>query len=109
MTTRRESVDHLLEQLEPLKVRARAMFGEYCLYCDEKVVALICNETLFLKPSIASDGRGLSEEEAYPGSRPYRVVGPDIVEDPEALKALVQATADALPKPKPKRKRPQQA
>ena len=35
-------MDFILEQLAPLPVRARAMFDEHGLYCDEKVVALIC-------------------------------------------------------------------
>jgi TfoX/Sxy family transcriptional regulator of competence genes len=31
MGTARETVDHVLEQLEPLDVSAKAMFGEYCV------------------------------------------------------------------------------
>ncbi|MCJ7826972.1 MAG: TfoX/Sxy family protein [Demequinaceae bacterium] len=105
MATRRETIDYLLEQLEPLKVRARAMFGEYCLYCDGKVIALVCDETFFLKPTLASDDRGLREAEAYSGSKPYRVIEGDLIEDSDGLRVLVQATADALPAPKPKRPR----
>lgn len=105
MATARETVDHILEQLEPLDVRARAMFGEYCLYCNDKPVALICNERLHLKPTPASDGREFPEEEAYPGSRQYRVVGPETIEDPKKFSALVQATADALPVHSPRKGR----
>ncbi len=107
MSTRRETVQYILEQLEPLDVKARAMFGEFCLWCDEKPVALVCDETLFLKPTQASEGRGMDEAEAYRGSRLYRVVGVDLIEDPERLRTLIQATADALPMPKPKRPRTQ--
>ena len=42
MSTSKKTVASILEQLEPLDVRARAMFGEYGLYCDEKIVGLIC-------------------------------------------------------------------
>ena len=84
------------------------MFGEYCLWCDEKVVALICNERFFLKPTLVSDGLGLEETEAYPGSKSYRVVPSRIIDDSDGFRSLVKATADALPPPKPKspRKRP---
>ncbi|WP_062304104.1 TfoX/Sxy family protein [Demequina subtropica] len=103
MSTARATVEHLLEQLEPLPVRVRAMFGEYALYCDEKVVALVCDDTLFLKPAPASDG--LPEAPPYPGAKPYRVVDRVAIEDVERLQALVRATADALPVPKPRRAR----
>jgi len=32
-------------------VRYRKMFGEYALYCNEKVVALVCDMQLFVKPT----------------------------------------------------------
>ena len=51
MSTSKETVAFILDQLAPLPVRAKAMFGEYGLYCDEKIVALICDETLFVKPT----------------------------------------------------------
>lgn len=103
MATRRETAEYILEQLEPLDVRIKSMFGEFCLYCDEKPVAFICDETLFLKPTAASDGLGLPEAPAYPGSKLYRVLDGDVIEDPAALRELIQATAVTLPQPKPKR------
>ncbi|WP_062518025.1 TfoX/Sxy family protein [Demequina gelatinilytica] len=103
MSTSRATVDHLLEQLEPLPVRARAMFGEHALYCDEKVVALICDDTVFLKPTAASDG--LAEGPPYPGAKPYRIADDAVIADAERFQALVRATADALPPPKPRRAR----
>ncbi len=38
MATSKDTVAYVLEQLEPLDVRARAMFGEYGFYCDNKIV-----------------------------------------------------------------------
>lgn len=95
MSTARATVDHLLEQLEPLDVRARAMFGEYGLYCDERFVGVICRDTLYLKVTVATDG--LDEEPPYPGARPYRRVPDGTVEDPDAVQALVRGTAELLP------------
>lgn len=95
---------HIVEQLEPLNVRIRAMFGEYALYCDEKVVALVCNDTVFLKPSPASAGLGIHLVPAppYPGAKDYFIVGDAIIGDDAAFRRVILETAQALPVPKPK-------
>jgi TfoX/Sxy family transcriptional regulator of competence genes len=102
MATSRETVAIVLEQLEPLDVRARAMFGEYGFYCDEKIVGLICDDTVFIKPTAASDG--LPEGPPYPGAKHYRVADEALIADADAFRAIIRATADALPAPKPKKK-----
>lgn len=51
MATRKETAEFVLDQLDPLPVHVRAMFGEYALYCDDKTVAFICDDTVFLKPT----------------------------------------------------------
>lgn len=102
MTTSKQTVAHILEQLEPLDVTSRAMFGEYCLYCDNKVVGLVCDDTMLLSPTAASDG--MEEAEAYPGSKMYRVVDADLLEDPQRLRDLVTATAALRPARKLKKK-----
>ena len=107
MATRQSTIDFLLDQLADLPgVRARKMFGEYALYLDEKVVALVCDDQLFLKPTPAGRallGEGAREGEAYPGAKPSLLLGPDDLENAERLSALVRATAAALPAPKPKK------
>ncbi len=104
MSTSKETVARLLEQLEPLDVRAHAMFGEYAVYCDEKVVAFVCDETFFLKPSSASPSLGIAlvPGAPYPGAKDYWVIGEAIIEDDEEFRRVVKTTADALSKPKPK-------
>ncbi len=107
MSTSRNTVAYILDQLAPLPVRARAMFGEYGLYCDERIVALICDDTLFMKPSpIAEDF--LSETDLappYPGAKGYYVVPEDRLEDRAWLQEFVMRTTMALPAPAPKKKR----
>jgi TfoX/Sxy family transcriptional regulator of competence genes len=107
MATSKDTVAHVLEQLEPLGVRARAMFGEYGIYCDEKIVALVCDNTFFLKPSPAAAMLGIHLVPAppYPGAKEYFVIGAAIIEDDEQFRRVVQATADALPAPKAKLKK----
>lgn len=82
----------------------RKMFGEYALYCDQKVVAIICDDQLFVKPTVA--GRAyvgdITEAPPYPGAKPYFLIE-DSLEDGEWLTALVKMTAAELPMPKPKK------
>lgn len=108
MASTKSVVDHILDLAQGRdSVRTRAMFGEYALYCDDKVVALICDDRLFLKPTDA--GRALlpEAEEAppYDGAKPYLVVPEDKWDEPGFLPRLVTETAALLPKPKPKRPR----
>lgn len=101
MSTSKDTIAYILEQLEPLPVRARAMFGEYGLYCGDKVVGFVCDDTIFLKQNPATEGLELGP--AYPGSKDYAIVSAELLEDSEALRAVVGATADSLPAPKPKK------
>ncbi|OYD70823.1 TfoX/Sxy family protein [Rhodococcus sp. OK302] len=111
MSSSKDTVTWILEQLEPLDVRARAMFGEYGLYCDEKMVALICNNTLFVKPTEISGEFSSPAERMppYPGAKDYCRVPREGLDDVDQLQAFIQRTADALPLPKkksPKKKLP---
>ncbi|MBN2369089.1 MAG: TfoX/Sxy family protein [Vicinamibacteria bacterium] len=114
MTTSQSTIDFILDQLSGLpRVRARKMFGEYALYCDEKVVALVCDNQLFVK--ITPQGKALIGErylegEAYPGAKPSMVIGAEEIDDGERLCDLIRITAQALPAPKQrhsKKARPQ--
>ena len=50
MPTQKETVNFVLGKLRQAKrFSARAMFGEYALYADGKVVALICDDRLYVK------------------------------------------------------------
>lgn len=107
MSTSKETVALILDQLAPLPVRAKAMFGEYGLYCDEKIVALICDDMLFVKPTAISARHFTAADGAppYPGAKDYFVVSGERLDDREWLQEIVQATADALPMPVKKARR----
>lgn len=113
MSTRAETVEFLTDQLSALPgIRTRKMFGEYCLYFEEKPVAFVCDDELFVKPTDA--GRTYigtpDEAEAYPGSKLYFRISGDRWEDREWLAGLIDTTAAALPAPKPKKpKKPRTA
>jgi TfoX/Sxy family transcriptional regulator of competence genes len=104
MSTSQSTIDFLLDQLSGLpSVRAQKMFGEYALYCDEKVVALVCDNQLFVKLTPQGKvwvGQRFVEGEAYPGAKPSMVMGAEEIDDGERLCELIRITADALPAPK---------
>ncbi len=84
----------------------RQMFGEYVIYCNNKVVALVCDNKLFVKPT--AGGRAyigtVVEAPPYPGAKLSFLIG-DECEDQEWLSGLIRLTAQELPLPKPKRKK----
>jgi DNA transformation protein and related proteins len=85
-------------------ISARKMFGEYALYCDEKLVGLICDDQLFIKPTptarqIAGD---VQEAPPYPGAKPSLLIPRERWENGTWLSGLIRASADELPMPKPK-------
>lgn len=111
MATSKDTIAYIVDQLAPLPVRTRAMFGEYALYHDDRVVALICDDTLFMKASPAA--ADFAEEswlgEPYSHAKPWYGVPGDRLEDSIWLRDFVEATAAALPPPKPKRPRKKRA
>ena len=103
MASKQSTVDYLLEQMSgPHEVSARKMFGEYAIYCQGKVVALVCDERLFVKPTSA--GRRFlgkaREGRPYPGAKPWLEIDGERWEDREWLSRLVTLTANELPPPK---------
>jgi len=107
MATSRSTTDFILDQLASVpNVRVRKMFGEYALYCDEKLVALICDDQLFVKITPAGKavvGDRYAEGIAYPGAKPSMLVSASDLEDHERLCDLIRVTSAALPPLKPKR------
>jgi DNA transformation protein and related proteins len=105
MASEQRNVDFVLEQMAGAgDVSARKMFGEYAIYRGGKLVALFCDDQLFMKPTEA--GRALlgkvKEASPYPGAKSYFLITGDRCEDGEWLSELVRVTERALPKPKPK-------
>ena len=104
MATSQTTIDHLLDLLSAAgDLSTRKMFGEYGLYLDGKVVAFICDNTLFLKitPGSLALLPDVEQGPCYPGSKPYLVLT-ETLDDPDlAIRALRTVAADAPP-PKPK-------
>ena len=106
MASQQKTVDYLIEQTADAgTMTAKKMFGEFALYCDSKVVAFVCDDQLFLKPTQAArDYLGtVTEGEAYPGSKPYFVIDGDHWDDAEWMAQLIRISAAELPMPKAKK------
>ena len=82
------------------------MFGEYGIWCDGKIVALICDNKLFMKPTEA--GRAfignVVEAPPYPGAKNSFLIE-ERIDDKEWLSELVRLTDNELPAPKPRKKK----
>lgn len=102
-----EFVEYVCDQIGGAGlISFRKMFGEYTIYCNGKVVALICDNQFFLKPT--QSGRSLLgcvvEAPPYPGAKPCFLVG-DQLDDRDWFSNLVRATERELPAPKPRKRK----
>lgn len=109
MASDADFLQYVTEQLSGVYgLSHRKMFGEYALYMGRKVVALVCDNQLFLKPTAAA--RALLEDPTeappYPGAKPYFLID-SALDDRDLLAELFRATERELPEPKAKK--PQKA
>ncbi len=107
MSTQKETVDAILEQLDqPNVFSARAMFGEYALYADGKVVALICDNTLYVKmlPVSAELEAFCEKGSPYPGAKEHYVIHEDQLHTIPSLGSVLLAIAASLPAKRAKKK-----
>lgn len=106
MASDKTFLDFLVDQINGAGgITYKAMFGEYGLYADGKLFALVCDNKLFVKPTVA--GRAfigtVVEAPPYPGAKPSFLIE-EQVEDAAFLSALVKVSLAELPAPKPKTK-----
>ena len=76
----------------------KKMFGEYALYLHGTVIAFVCNNQLYVKPT--AEGRRVLgtvvEGQPYPNAKPYFLIDAEL-DDRERLQRLLKTTALALP------------
>ncbi len=107
MATNAETVEFILAKLGTDSIfRARAMFGEYALYANDKVVALICDDTLFVKilPASAELDTICEKGEPYPGAKSHYVVDESLLTTFSSLPHILIDIAASLPKKKQRMK-----
>jgi TfoX/Sxy family transcriptional regulator of competence genes len=107
MASSQNFVDFVIEQLHLVEnITYKKMFGEYALYSGNKIFALICDNKLFIKPTISGKNyvTDMVEAPPYPGAKPSILID-DRIEDHEWLSNLVRITLSELPEPKPKKEK----
>jgi TfoX/Sxy family transcriptional regulator of competence genes len=107
MASDQKFVDYILDQIDISgQVTCKKMFGEYGLYFDNKLFGLVCDNKLFIKPTLS--GRqfieNIVEAPPYPGAKPSFLIS-EKLDDRDWLKKLVRVTVKELPEPKPKQKK----
>jgi len=105
MATDKDFIEFVVDQMSGVSgITSKKMFGEYAIYCQGKVVALVADNQLFVKPT--EKGRtfigNVVEAPAYPGAKPSFLI--DEFDDREWLCELIRITTQELPLPKPKKK-----
>jgi TfoX/Sxy family transcriptional regulator of competence genes len=107
MATSPDTVEFILEKLRhPNRFAVRKMFGEYALYADGITVALVCDDTLYVKilPASAELEDWCEKGPPYPGAKPHYIVEEEQLTQLESLPGILFDIADSLPAPKKKKK-----
>ena len=108
MTSQQRTVDFIIEQIAGAgAVSARKMFGEYGIYCDGRMVALVCDDQLFVKPTPAGRAHigDVVDAPPYKGAKPCFLIADDKWDDADWLARLIKISTAELPLPTPKKRR----
>jgi len=100
-------VEYVCDQIGAAgRISSRKMFGEYAIYCGDKVVALVCDDRLFVRQTAA--GRAFVgdavEAPPYSGAKPHFLIE-ERLDDREWVTGLIRVTGSELPPPNRKRPR----
>jgi TfoX/Sxy family transcriptional regulator of competence genes len=100
-------VEFVVDQFDSdCAVTHKKMFGEFGLFSQGKMFAMVCDDRLLFKPT--EGGRAfignLVESPPYPGAKMCLLIE-DRIEDGEWLSDLARITTRELPVPKPKKRK----
>jgi DNA transformation protein and related proteins len=78
------------------------VFGEYGIYCDGKIVALVCDDQLFVKPTLAGENYlgKYTEGLPYPGAKPWFLIVSEQWNDSPWLSQLISSPQQSCFRPK---------
>ncbi|MBN2354519.1 TfoX/Sxy family protein [candidate division KSB1 bacterium] len=107
MASDKTFVEYIADQMgDAGDISFRKMFGEYAIYCGGKVVALICDNQLFVKPTAGGKAYigSIVEAAPYPGAKHHFLIK-DAFEDRDWISGLIKITEQELATPKFKKKK----
>jgi TfoX/Sxy family transcriptional regulator of competence genes len=102
MASSMDFVEFVMGELTGLgSLRMRKMFGEYCVYVNEKPIVLICDDTVFIKiiPELAEVMAGAERGFPYEGASERYILD---IDNRELAREAIAILEEATPKPKPK-------
>ena len=97
MVSDKEYIDFVCTQLEGAgNVRARKMFGDWCIYIDEMPVILVCDEICYVKklPELEPLMSGAECGFPYPGAKEHYILD---VEHRGEMLPVVHLLVETLP------------
>ena len=107
MASQQSTVDFIIDQIGSAgAVSAKKMFGEYGIYCDGKMVALVCDDQLYVKPTMPGRNHigDVTERAPYPSAKPCFLISGERWDQGDWLVELIRVSTAALPIPSKKRK-----
>lgn len=107
MASDQKFVDFIIDQVGCAgQITCKKKIGEYGLYFNDKLFALVCDNKLFVKPTQSGKAYIINVVEAppYPGAKNQFLIEEQL-EDRDWLQKLVAITVAELPEPKPRKKK----
>jgi TfoX/Sxy family transcriptional regulator of competence genes len=105
MASNQDFVQYIVDQCAGAgEITAKKMFGDYCVYCNGKVIGLICDDCFFVKPTdvVRPMLRVIDMRPPYDGAKDHFYIAD--VDDRDYLTRIVSETYKVLPEPKKKRR-----
>lgn len=106
MASTAEFVEYVCDQTSGAGIITyKKMFGEYGIYCNGKIIGLVCNNQLLIKKTKIGDSLLKEVEEAspYTNAKPHFVI--EDLEDRDFLTEFIGKTYAELPMQKTKKKK----
>ena len=98
-------VEYACEQLRTVgEIRYRKMFGEYMIYCNDKPILMVCDNTVFAKPHdyLAELLKTAEMAPPYEGAKPHYLLDIENEELTKRVAALLEQNT-AVPTKKHKK------
>jgi hypothetical protein len=109
MSSTPEFAQYVCDQIRNIgTITIKKMFGEYGIYCNEKIFGLICNDQLFVRicPTGKNPNKLYLEEKyrslldetitPFPDAKHYGCMSGDLLEDGEKASEICRAVVDML-------------
>lgn len=107
MASNLDFVQYVCEQISGAgEITYKKMFGEYGIYCNGKVIGVICDNQFYVKKTDAGSAilTGCEEASPYTGAKPHLLI--ESVDDKDLMTKFIAATYEEVPAPKSKKKVP---